>query len=154
MTPVEPSIVARRLSGLAVVAVLLGLAAVVPYLWFVAALPAVVVGYVALYRVNASAGQLRGRPLAIAGMALGGVGCLVAVVALVLIVYARLKFNSERALCADNLRRLGESIQLYHDANSQTFPRATLSADLPPEERLSWLAGQLPYLDRRKDGTS
>jgi prepilin-type processing-associated H-X9-DG protein len=159
MTGVEPTVLRPRLSGLAVVALLLGLVPVVglalgDYLLLVVALPAVLVGYIALYRVNAGGGRLRGRALALGGMGLGGAGCLLGVLWLGALGYGWMKAKSQRATCADNLRRLGEGIQIYHDSHGKTYPQATLAADLPPEQRLSWLAGMLPDLDRRKDGSS
>ena len=96
-----------RLSGQAVVSFVLCVLGVVPYTFGLAALPAVWLGYRAVYAVNASDGRLRGRGLARAGLALGLVGLGVVAVWAVVIIAASLSATSARASCMDNLRQIG-----------------------------------------------
>jgi hypothetical protein len=138
-----------RLCRPALVSFLLGLLAL-PLL-IVAGLPALLLGYHSLYAINASEGRLRGRRLAVAGMALGALGSLVGVGYLVLLLMGRLQQANARTDCANNLRQIGQAVWLYHDQHNNTFPQAVVSTPpgLPPEERLSWLAALLPYLERK-----
>src|SRR5262249_5568703 len=85
------------LRGQAVVSFVLGVLGLVPYTFGLAALPAVWLGYRAVYAVNASDGRLRGRGLGKAGLALGLVGLGVVAVWVVVIIAARLNATSARA---------------------------------------------------------
>jgi prepilin-type processing-associated H-X9-DG protein len=151
--PVAPPDAPPRLSGQAVASLVLGVAGVVPYTLGLASLPALLLGYRAVYDVNASDGRLRGRGLARAGMALGVVGLVVVAAWLVVIVSARLNANAARAGCKDNLRQIGEALKAYSDGHAGVYPPGTVpNAALPPERRLSWHAEVLPYLDRPRAG--
>src|SRR6516225_6117671 len=52
-------------------------------------IPALVLGYRGLYEVNASDGRVHGRRCAVAGMVLGLVGCVTAVVWLIFVILMR-----------------------------------------------------------------
>jgi hypothetical protein len=114
--------------------------------------PAVWLGYRSLYAINASEGRVRGRPLALAGMAVGGVVTVLFVVGCVALVVLRSRENSNRTACAENLRSLGEAVTTYQDQKPGTFPAATVpNPALTPEQRLSWCVAILPLLDVPKD---
>jgi prepilin-type processing-associated H-X9-DG protein len=116
----------------------------------VAGLPALLVGYRALYRINASEGRLSGRGLALAGMALGLTGSALTLVWGAALLFPWLYAASARVECSDNLRRLGVGIRLYYDNHNKTYPAGTLSNPaLMPEQRLSWLAEIAPFLDQK-----
>jgi len=133
----------ERLSRLALLSFILGLL-------FVTGPPALILGYCGLYAINASEGRLRGRRLAVGGMVLGALWTLIIVCFLVLSLFSRLQQVNARADCANNLRQLGLAIQLYQDNHQKTYPQAVVSNPaLPPEQRLSWLAGLLPFLERK-----
>jgi prepilin-type processing-associated H-X9-DG protein len=132
-----------RLSGLALAGLLFGVTGPLG-LYF---------GYRGLHAVNASDGRLAGRGLAVAGMTLGGIVTLVGVVGTVALILARVRTTSERAECMNNLRVVGKAVASYQ-INDHVFPRAVVPLDgVPPEERASWDAAVLPYLDV-KGGTT
>jgi prepilin-type processing-associated H-X9-DG protein len=136
-----------RTSGTAIASFVLGLLSVAALFLVFTGLPALVVGWLALRQINASGGRLRGRRLAVAGMILGGAGTVLAVVGVVALVLVSMREASDRLVCADNERRLGQGVFGY-EAKHGAFPAAVLpGAELPPEQRLSWLAGILPYLE-------
>src|SRR5262245_39329023 len=108
--------------------------------------PALLIGMRSLRAVNASDGRLRGARLAVAGMVLGALASLVTVLGVAAIVGLRMQDYSRRAECANHLRVIGVSLNKYADTHG-TFPAATSGpAWLPPDRRLSWMAGALPLL--------
>ena len=135
------------LSTGAVVSLVLGMAS--PFLLFLAGAPALWVGLMSLRAINAADGRLRGRRLAVAGMALGGLGCAASVLGLMMIVFTTLQVRSQRLECVNNLRQTGGAVLKYEDAR-KTFPPGTVAnAVLPPERRLSWLTTLPPFLDEK-----
>src|SRR5450755_703431 len=74
-----------QISRWAAVSLFLGLASLL--LLFLAGIPAIWIGLNALRAVNASDGRLRDRRLAVAGAALGGLGCLAAIIGFVVLVF-------------------------------------------------------------------
>jgi Protein of unknown function (DUF1559) len=140
--------VLSRLSGSAVASFVLGLLAL-PLNIF-AGLPALLVGYRSLYAINASEGRLGGRPLAVTGMALGVVGCLIGVGFGVFLLFSYLGAASARADCANNLRQMGAALEKYQENHGGLYPAGTIpNRLLAPDQRLSWMASLLPYLERK-----
>jgi prepilin-type processing-associated H-X9-DG protein len=140
-----------RPCGLAVASLLLGLASLLG--GCVTGVPALVLGLRGLRAVNASDGRLRGRRLAFAGMALGACGTAVTVVGFTLAVMFHLREKSHRDTCADNLRQIGVALNAYAADHRDRFPPGTVpNPALPPEQRLSWLAGILPFLSEKAPG--
>ena len=136
-----------RLSTAALAAFVLGLAS--PLFLFLSGIPALWIGLTSLRAIHASDGRLRGRRLAAAGMVLGGLGCLAAVLGLLVIVFTTLHVRSQRLECLNNLRQIGGAVLNYQDAN-KTFPPGTVpNAALPPDKRLSWLTTLPPYLEQK-----
>jgi len=134
-----------RVSTLALVSLVLGLASLV--LLLITGIPAVILGLYSLRWINYSDGRLRGRGLAIAGMALGGLGIAAAVVLLGASILADVREKAHAAECTENLHRLGFGLKLY-DEDFKSFPPGTVPNDaLPPERRLSWIALILPYME-------
>lgn len=136
-----------RISRGALVSLLLGLASLL--LLFLTGVPAIWIGLNALRAVNAGEGRLRGRRLAVAGVALGAFGCGAAVLGLAMVVFVTLHIRSQRLECVNNLRRIGGAI-LNYDTTNSAYPPATLpNAALPPERRLSWTAALPPFLEQK-----
>ncbi len=134
-----------RVSGKAVASLALG----VPSLLFLCTtgIPAFLLGYLALREINGSEGRVRGRGLAVAGIALGGLGTLATAVLLVVGALTDLNASARRAGCVNNLRLVGLALNTYHEEHKH-YPAGTLPrADLAPERRLSWLVALLPYLE-------
>jgi prepilin-type processing-associated H-X9-DG protein len=115
----------------------------------IAGLPAVFVGYRALYGINAADGRLAGRRLAVAGIVLGGLTTIVVVAGCIVLIVVNLSQYSHREECQNNLRRIGIAVYVYHDNTAdKRFPLAAIpNAELPIDARLSWHTGILPYLD-------
>jgi Protein of unknown function (DUF1559) len=132
---------------LSVVSLVLGLAALSPLL-IMAGLPALLVGFYSLKRINLSDGRLKGRGLSIAGMLLGVLGSGFAMFLLGAQVVAGLREEAHGAECRNNLRRLGLAFGHYYDEN-RAYPNGTVTfnPDLAPEQRLSWVASLLPFLE-------
>jgi prepilin-type processing-associated H-X9-DG protein len=133
-----------RTSGKAVLSVLLGLLS--PVGLALTGVPAVVIGFLGLREVNASDGELRGRPLAVAGMLLGGVGVLLCVGVVAWRVGAEAQAKAERAACQRNLMLIGHALDDYAGRDGP-YPTGTRpNSALPPERRLSWCVSVLPGL--------
>ena len=134
-----------RLCVLALVSFILGLASI-PLL-LITGIPAVLLGLFSLRWINSSDGRLRGRKLAIGGMALGALGTTAAVVLLAAKVLEDVREKAHAAECTENLRRMGFGLK-YHDEDFKAFPQGTVPNDaLPPERRLSWVTMILPYME-------
>ncbi len=134
-----------RLSNFALVGLLMGLAA--PFT-LVTGPFALYFGYRGLYAVNASNGRLRGRSAALAGIVVGGVTTLVGAVGIFALLMATVRTADARIQCENNMRVIGGATYMYHDNHDKIFPRAVVPLDgVPPEQRASWLAVVLPYLD-------
>ena len=115
---------------------------------------AVFLGWVALRAINGSEGRLRGAPLAIAGLAMGALGIVVLVLGSLAIALLALRDASNRAVCENNLGKIGLAVNSYYDHEGHVFPPGTLPLPgRPPEERLSWVAGILAFLEKRPDHT-
>jgi prepilin-type processing-associated H-X9-DG protein len=114
-------------------------------------IPALIVGFGSLRKINAAEGRLRGRGFAVAGMVLGLLGTLLVGGWLGWVFVRDLRIRSNKTVCLNNLRGLGQATYEYHFLNGH-FSRGTLPVPgLPPEKRLSWIAGVAPFLDAGKD---
>jgi prepilin-type processing-associated H-X9-DG protein len=135
-----PSVGRPRLSLAALLSVPLGL-------FPLTGVPAMLLGLYGLRAVNATEGRLRGRRLAVAGMALGAAGTAVLVAGIILVVLFHVRSVSQQAECANHLREIGMGINRYAEAHHGELPPGTVpNAALAPERRLSWMAAVLPYL--------
>jgi prepilin-type processing-associated H-X9-DG protein len=110
---------------------------------------ALLLGYFALRRVNLSDGRLAGSRPARAGMILGALGIVFFLVGLFVVGLYRLRGQSELTVCTNNLRRIGQAVNLYYDAADPAhFPPGTIGApELDPAQRLSWMVAILPYME-------
>jgi hypothetical protein len=135
-------------SRAALASLVLGLASFL--LLGVTGLPALYLGWRGLRAVNESDGRLRGRWPALTGLALGGLSTLASVIGILAIVFVQLQVKKQRVDCSNHLRLLGQGLVRYEQQH-KTFPPAGLPAPgLPPEQRLSWMAGVLPFLGEGK----
>jgi prepilin-type processing-associated H-X9-DG protein len=138
---------ASRANPLAWLSLLLGL--LVPVSCGASGPFALLFGFLALRRVNLSDGRLPGARAARAGMVLGTAGITLFLVGLLVVVLVQQRGKSEVAVCTDNLRRIGQAVNLYHDEKgNKHYPSGTIPlADVPPEQRLSWMVAILPYME-------
>lgn len=140
MSEITPS----RFSKAALVAFVLGASSIV--LSLVTALPALYLGVQAIRAINTSDGRLRGRPLAIAGLALSAFVTVATAVGCVALVLIYVQERSRAVGCANNLRLIGEAIHSYSDSHEHDFPPGTVvNPALEPSRRLSWEAAILPH---------
>jgi prepilin-type processing-associated H-X9-DG protein len=110
---------------------------------------ALLFGYLALRQVNLSDGQLPGARAARAGMVLGALGVVSFLGGLVVVGLYRLRVKSELTGCTNNLRRIGQAVNLYYDVKAhQHYPSGTVRVDgVDPDRRLSWMVPILPYME-------
>jgi prepilin-type processing-associated H-X9-DG protein len=110
---------------------------------------ALLLGYLALRRINLSDGRLAGGRVAQAAMILGALGVVGLLVGLFVVGLYTQRGKSELTVCTNNLRRIGQAVNLYHDAEEHpNFPPGTvIVADLAPDQRLSWMASILPFME-------
>jgi prepilin-type processing-associated H-X9-DG protein len=110
---------------------------------------AIILGIVALRRVNLSDGALPGGRAARAGIVLGGAGIVLFFLGFLTVGIYRLRGQSQLTVCTDNLRRIGLAVNLYqNDGDHPRYPPGTVIVpDLPPDQRLSWMVAILPYME-------
>ena len=108
-----------------------------------AGIPAIHFGFQAIRDIKRSKGQLRGRRLAIAGIVLGVIDCLL-LVAIFLPAHLSAREAARRAQCTNNLKQIGLAIQIYHEVNGCLPAAAITGKDGKP--LLSWRVAILPYI--------
>jgi prepilin-type processing-associated H-X9-DG protein len=110
---------------------------------------ALLFGYLALRHVNLSDGRLPGGRAARIGMALGALGIVLFLGGLFVKGLYTLRGKFESTACTNNLRRIGQAVNLYYDLKGDKhFPQGTIvMPGLPPEQRLSWTVSILPYME-------
>ncbi len=132
----------RAVSGKAVASLVLGVASCV--LLVLAGVPALIIGWLALQEIASE--KMRGRGLAMLGMALGGLGC---VAAMVLAGWFWLKApGGSLDLAEVRLRAVGAANMQYALDKQVYVRRAVLDRGGRPS--LSWRVLLLPYLDQRE----
>lgn len=130
-------------------------------LWVLGSIPAIILGILAIRKIQAQPDRLTGKGLAIAGIITGSAGILTGlftagiVVALAVPAAVEMKSRTVQIENQTNLRFIGIACQQYHSETGQ-FPEQL--EDLYPEylddqESLQWLSGEettpLPYLYRK-----
>jgi prepilin-type processing-associated H-X9-DG protein len=82
-------------------------------------------------------------------MVLGAAGTALFVVGLFVVGLYHLRGKSKVTVCANNMRRIGQAVNLYHDEKEHAhFPPGTVVIpELEPDRRLSWMVSILPYME-------
>ena len=118
-----------KTSGLAIAALVLGILS--PFTCLITAIPAIILGIVALVKISKSAGQLKGNGFAIAGIALPVV--LLPFIALLMGIMmpalARVRQIAFRTVCGANMRQIGILMTMYAEENNQ-YPATDRWCDL------------------------
>lgn len=120
---------ATKTSGLAIAALVLAILS--PFLC-VTAIPAIIFGIISLVKIEKSGGQLKGKGLAIAGIA--APAALLPVVALMLGILmpalARVRQISYQMVCGTNMSGLGKAMLIYASDNDDMYPTPSGWCDL------------------------
>jgi len=121
---------APKTSGLAIAALVLAILS--PFTCFIAAIPAIIMGIVALVMISQGRGQLKGTGLAITGIVLPVVllplvPCLMGILMPAL---ARVRQVAFRVQCGANMSDLGRAMLIYVSDYGDEFPTQTEWCDL------------------------
>lgn len=121
---------AAKTSGLAITS--LALAILSPCTCFITAIPAIILGIIALVKIARSAGSLKGNGFAIAGIALPVV--LLPFIALLMGIMmptlVRVKQITFRQVCQTNLKELGKLMLIYAGDYDEKYPTPSKWCDL------------------------
>ncbi len=130
------------LSGKALASLILGLLTIL--LPVLLAIPAIILGILAIRDINRSGGRLTGKGLAITGLIAGSVGN----VSLVLFILGYMGVRNEQARqeTNNNLKQLVLAMHNYHDVYRR-MPSAA-SYDKQGRPLLSWRVAILPYIEQ------
>jgi prepilin-type processing-associated H-X9-DG protein len=136
-----------RTSGKAVTSLVFGLFSLVTMC--VTGVPAIILGALALGDINRSAGRLKGRSMATAGVVFGVIGsmlllCVPVLIVLLLPAVQMAREAARRTHCRNNLAQIGLALHEYHDVWS-SFPPPYI-VDAAGRPLLSWRVLILPYL--------
>jgi len=118
-----------KTSALAVASLVLGILSFCTF--FITAPLAIILGIVGLFKIEKSHGQLKGKGLAIAGIALPAVGLMLMMpIAILMPALGRARSMGQRAVCMSNLKQLGISTMMYAENNKGQYPTADKWCDL------------------------
>jgi len=109
------------------------------------AIPAIILGILALLDINRSGGRLTGKGLAIGGLVTGSLGNLAVLLALWGVQNVRTA--AMRTQSQHNLKIIGLAMHNYHDAN-KSFPAAAIYSKDGKTPLLSWRVALLPYFEQ------
>lgn len=117
-----------QICPLAIWSLVLSLLGVSCFLVF-GAIPAIILGHMALARIKASGGMLTGEGFAIAGLVLGYIGAVLTLIAflgflagLLLPAFAGVREKSSRVTDMNNLKQLGLACQMYAAEHAENMP--------------------------------
>jgi hypothetical protein len=124
-----------KTSGLATASLVLGILA--PFTCFITAIPAIVLGIVALVKIGKSAGQLKGSGLAIAGIVIPPVSLPIIAFLMGILMPALFKARqvSLRMVCANNMSNLAKAMLIYANDYNNMFPTPSKWCDLLVENQ-------------------
>ena len=119
-----------KTSGLAIASLVLAILA--PLTVFITALPAVITGIIAAVKIEKSKGQLRGKNLAITGIALPIflTPFIALALAISMPIMAQMRVAPNRVTCIQNLQGLGKSMLIYANDHDDKYPTPSQWCDL------------------------
>ena len=88
--------------------------------------PAVILGILALVRINKSPAALKGQGLAIAGLVTGAIGTLLTfiILAMALPAFSAARAKAYEAVCLNNVKQIMVASHQYAIANNDTMPQS------------------------------
>jgi len=136
----------KKTLGLAVASLVFGCFFLIPLLGLLFGLAALIMGIIALVRINKNKAQLKGEGMAIAGIVMGALSvlmipffALLAAIAIPNLLHARLIANEDMAQAT--IRTLGSALESYRDVyDSYPLQESSLTQEAPP------------YMDRTYNG--
>ena len=119
-----------KTSGLAITALVLAILSV--FTFFLTMIPAIIFGIVALVKIEKSSGRLKGKGLAIAGIAVPAamLPLFFLLLGIMMPALARVRTMSYRIVCASNMSGLGKAMLFYASDNDEMYPTASEWCDL------------------------
>ena len=119
-----------KTSGLAITALIL--ASLSFFTFFITIIPAIILGIISLVKIEKSGGQLKGRGLAIAGIAVPAALVPFALMLGILIpALARVRKQAKTVMCQSNLKQWGAVFSMYASDNDGYFFEDDELAGLP-----------------------
>lgn len=125
-----------KTSALAVTALVLVI--LMPFTLFVTMIPALIFGIIGLVKIEKSSGRLRGKGLAIAGIAAPAAILLFIVplmIGIMMPALSRVRGIAKRMVCLNNMQQLGMAMILYTDKFDGRYPVSDKWCDLLIEQR-------------------
>jgi len=122
---------AVRTSNLAIASFVLGILSFCTFC--ITALPAVILGIVALVKIAGSSGRLKGNGFAVTGIVVpvvAGVFILPLMLGITMPALVRTKHQAQRMACATNMRDLGKALMIYANDHGDKFPTSSKWCDL------------------------
>ncbi len=135
---------AAEMSTRAIFSAVLGLASF-PFV-FLAGIPAIIYGFLAISDINRSRGRLTGKWLALVGMSCGMLGSTTVTLLVVKPMVRRVLGEQNQAGCAKNLGEIALAIHKFVSERNR-YPAAAIT-DRTGKPLLSWRVAMLPYLGR------
>jgi prepilin-type processing-associated H-X9-DG protein len=134
-TETQPAAAPPKTSGLAVTSLVLGCLGVLTC--GITSLVGLVLGIIALVRINKSKGQLGGQGLALAGTIVSAAFLLLVPIpaAMLLPALAKAKQKATGIQCMNNIKQLNLGLMMYANDNKDVFPSGT-----------AWCDTLIPYL--------
>jgi prepilin-type processing-associated H-X9-DG protein len=128
-TGAKPAVEPGKPIGLAVTSLVLGCLGLLSC--GITALVGLVLGIIALVRINKSKGQLGGQGLALAGIIVSAVFLLIGPIpaAMLLPALSKAKQKAAGILCMSNVKQLNLALIMYADDNKERFPTGTAWCD-------------------------
>jgi len=121
-----------KTSGLAITSLVLGILSFCTF--FLTMIPAIIFGIISLVKIEKSGGQLKGKGLAIAGIAVPSASLFfmvpIMMLAILMPALARVRMISYRMVCGTNLLGLGKAMLIYACDNDEMYPTPSGWCDL------------------------
>ena len=121
-----------KTSGLAIAALVLMILSF--FTFFLTAIPAIICGIVALVKIEKSNGRLKGKGLAITGIAApAALLPLALLMGILMPALGRVRGLAQEIACGANIRVLGRAMMIYANDNDGNYPTASKWCDLLTE---------------------